>query len=56
MVEVTHESPPREVFELIVCDDDPVDPVSYAIYRAYRLPGIYPHREHGDGGAKMPDR
>ena len=41
IAEVTHASPPREVFELIIRDHAAVDPVHYAVYRSHRLPSLY---------------
>ena len=41
IAEVTHASPPREVFELIIRDNAAVDPVHYAVYRSHRLSSLY---------------
>ena len=40
--EVTQDSPPRIVFELTVRDDSPEPEVDWLIYRAERLPSVYP--------------
>jgi len=42
IAEVTHETPARVVFELEINDDAPDDPIGYNIYRAIRLPSLYP--------------
>ena len=41
IVEVTHSTPAEKVFELII-DDEP--PNRWRVYRAERLPGLYPGR------------
>lgn len=42
IAEVTRQTPAEVVFELEIKDDSPDDPLGYNIYRAIRLPSLYP--------------
>lgn len=40
--EVTHTQPSKKVFELLVKEDKQANPVGWKLYRAYKLPSLYP--------------
>jgi hypothetical protein len=42
IAEVTYETPAQVVFELEIKDDSSDDSIGYNIYRAIRLPSLYP--------------
>lgn len=42
IAEVTHENPAKVVFEIEIKDDSSDDPIGYNVYRAIRLPSLYP--------------